>query len=129
MTPAQQDLWRRVEELWQLAVKRDEAAVRAALHPRYTGWAADNSEPHDREFAVRSVLEEAHILHYHLEPKSVEVYDDRVGIVHYLYAATVSLGDEESQEDQPHEVLGRWTEVYLKQDQVWIMVGVHGGPE
>lgn len=123
-SPAQQELWRRVEELWQLAVKRDEAGVRAALHPRYTGWEASSPDPHDREFAVRSVLDEARIVQHHIEPKGVEVYDDKVGVVHYNYAATVSLG-----EDQTQEVVGRWTEIYLKQDQTWIMVGVHGGPE
>jgi hypothetical protein len=24
---------------------------------------------------------------------------------------------------------GRWTEVYLKQDETWLMIGVHGGPK
>lgn len=83
------------------------------------------SLPHDREFAVRSVSgESAPLAEYDLQPLSVEVYEHQVGVVHYSYVATVAPADA-----PPTKVTGRWTEVYLRQGQVWIMIAVSGRPD
>jgi hypothetical protein len=52
------------------------------------------------------------------------MYDDRVGVVHYRYAATVVLKDATSL-----EITGGWTEVYLKDSGEWIMIAVSGRPD
>src|SRR5690606_33342334 len=72
MTAEARQLWRRVEELWGLSVARDEAGVRAALHPDYTGWVTGQPLPHDRDAAIRSVGPDApRVLDYRLSPLAV----------------------------------------------------------
>ena len=124
-TPEQQALWKRVDELWVMCVRKDADGIRQALHPRYVGWETGSPIPHDRDYAVKSASSDpARIVSYDLRPMSVEVYEGRVGIAHYYYIAVLS-----SDGDQTRVVEGRWTEVYLKQDGTWLMIGVHGGPK
>jgi hypothetical protein len=121
----EQLLWKRVNELWALSLTRDPARIRSALHPLYVGWDMSSPSPHDRELAVNSVVEGAlPIVQYKLQPLSVRVYDNRVGVVHYRYTAIVVPKDA-----TPVEVTGGWTEVYLKESQEWIMIAVSGRPD
>ena len=120
----QRALWERVAELWALSKGRDEARIRAALHPRYCGWDMSAERPHDRDGAVRSVTGDAPTLtDYELHPLSVQVYEGMVGVVHYSYSATVVPGDASAQ-----RIHGRWCEVYLKEGPAWTMVSVSGLP-
>jgi hypothetical protein len=125
LSTEQQELWLRVEELWALARSQDAAAIRRALHPHYAGWDMSAPLPHDRNSAVASVSgESSQLAEYRLEPLSVEVYDHRVGIVHYEYSArVVPTGSH------PRAVTGKWTEIYLKQRGAWVMIGVSGRPD
>jgi hypothetical protein len=125
LTPEQQALWQRVIELWELSRTRDEARIRALLHPDYAGWDMRSPFPHDREAAVRSVCGDTPRLDaYTLDPLSVRVYGHTVGVVHYRYTATLGEG-----QGGPVEVTGQWTEVYLHRDGAWVMVAVSGRPE
>jgi hypothetical protein len=81
--------------------------------------------PHDRETAIRSVLDDSpHLQDYALQPLSVQLYDSGTGVVHYIYSATV-----EADEKAPMRIAGRWTEVYVKQNGRWVMVAVSGRPD
>jgi len=123
-SPEQQALWQRVNELWALVLRKDLAALRAALHPRYAGWQIEDAFPHDRDAAIHSITGDAPDLsEYHLQPLSVEAYG-ATGVVHYAFSATVVPGDR-----IPKVVTGRWTEIYQKQDGQWLMVGVSGRPD
>ena len=52
----------------------------------------------------------------------VEVYDGLVGVAHYTFEAEVA-----TPKGKAEKVSGRWTEVYLKKDNVWLMISVQGG--
>jgi hypothetical protein len=81
--------------------------------------------PHDREAAVRSVTgTSAEPGEYELRALSVQVYEQRVGIVHYSYCANVTPKGM-----PPAKVAGKWCEVYLKQDGGWAMISVSGRPD
>jgi hypothetical protein len=124
-SPEQTELWQRVKDLWALSLRRDAAEIRSTLHPQYVGWDMNSPLPHDREFAVQSVIGDAPIvLQYELRPLSVQAYDQKVGIVHYSYSASVVKKDGEKL-----NVTGRWTEIYLKRDGEWMMIGVSGRPD
>lgn len=121
----QQELWRRVKDLWAMSLERSAEKIRDTFHPRYVGWDMNSPAPHDREAAVQSLLGDSPVVKdYQLRPLSIEVYDHVVGIVHYTYSATVV----------PHgamsfQTTGKWTEIYLKQGGQWVMVGVGGRPD
>lgn len=125
LSDEQRALWQRVTELWAWSQSRDQAGIRSALHADYVGWDMNTLLPHDREAAVGSVSGESpQLADYLLEPLSVKVYDDRVGVAHYRYAATIL-----PQAARPTKVSGCWTEVYLKQGDSWTMVAVSGRPD
>lgn len=125
LSPEQRELWQRVAELWELSKGGDADRIRATLHPDYVGWDLNARLPHDRETAVRSVLKDAPALReYELHPLSVRVYDGRTGVVHYAYAATVMPRGQ-----APMHVTGKWSEVYLKHDGVWLLISVSGRPD
>lgn len=121
----QREVWQQVVNLWTLSQSRDEGKIRSTLHPDYVGWDMNSSLPHDRDFAVRSVSANApELAKYELKPLSVQVYEHRVGVVHYSYSATVVPKGA-----SPMEITGKWTEVYLKEGNVWTMISVSGRPD
>ena len=124
-SPEQADLWRRVKDLWEMSLRRDEREILETLDPRYAGWDMSQPLPHGREAAAASVCGDTpRVESYSLDPLSVEVYDGTAGIVHYRYEASVAPKDA-----QPLRITGRWTEIYIKRDGVWIMIGVSGRPD
>ncbi|NMF88269.1 nuclear transport factor 2 family protein [Aromatoleum petrolei] len=125
LSPEQQELWQRVNDLWSLSLERNAEKIRSTIHPRYVGWDMNQSTTHDRETAIQSVLGDAPaVTGYELVPLSVQVYDRTVGIVHYMYSASVTPKDA-----APLQVTGKWSEVYLRQDSQWVMVSVSGRPD
>lgn len=125
LSPDEQSLWARVNELWSLTLMRDPKKIEAALHPEYVGWDMSLPTPHDRAFAVSSVSGQTPpVVNYSLQPLSVRVYEDHVGVVHYRYTAFVARNDS-----TPVKISGMWTEVYLKQAGEWLMVTVSGRPD
>jgi hypothetical protein len=61
---------------------------------------------------------------YELVPRSIEVYDHVVGVVHYAYSASIA-----PRNGAPGRVAGKWSEVYLKQNDRWVMISVSGKPD
>jgi hypothetical protein len=125
LSPEQQDLWQRVNDLWSLSLERNAERIRSTLHPQYVGWDMNQPITHDREAAIRAVLGDAPtVTGYELVPLSVQVYDHTVGIVHYMYSASVAPKDA-----APVRIAGKWSEVYLRQDCQWVMISVSGRPD
>lgn len=121
----QQELWRRVDELWAMSLERSADRIRSTLHPQYVGWDMDSPAPHGREAVVQSVTGDSPVVkNYQLRPLSIAVYDHVAGIVHYTYSATVSPKGADDR-----RVTGKWTEIYLKQAGQWVMIGVSGRPD
>ncbi len=125
LSSEQQELWQRVNDLWSFSLDRNDGKIRPAIHPQYVGWDMNHPKTHDRETAIQSVLGDAPaVTGYELVPLSVQVYDHIVGVVHYMYAAQVTPKDA-----APLRITGKWSEVYLRQDNQWVMVSVSGRPD
>jgi len=125
LSAEQQELWQRVNDLWSLSLERNAEKIRSTLHPQYVGWDMNQPTTHDREAAIQSVLGDAPaLIGYKLVPLSVQVYDHTVGIVHYVYSASVVPKDAAAL-----RIAGKWSEVYLRQDSQWVMISVSGRPE
>jgi hypothetical protein len=124
LSAEQRELWDRVCQLWELSRDRDRALVDAAIHPQYVGWDMSSDLPHSKEAAMASVIGDApELRNYTLSPHSIQVYGHVVGVVHYSYEAMVQPSSA-----TPLVVTGKWTEVYLRQNNEWLMVAVSGRP-
>jgi hypothetical protein len=125
LSPEQRELWGRVCGLWERSRSKDRALVGAAIHPQYVGWDMSAELPHDKAAAVASVTGDTPELQdYVLVPRSIQAYDHVVGVVHYSYRATI-----QPRGASPLDVTGKWTEVYLRQNDEWVMVAVSGRPD
>lgn len=121
----EKSLWDQVVSLWDMEVKQDLDSVAGVLHRNYSGWVTGKDQPHDYQAALASVGPSSpRVLRYALKPLRIAIFDDRIGVVHYTYEAEVQA------DGGPREtVSGRWTEMYLRQDGVWKMISVSGGPD
>lgn len=125
LSPEQRELWDCVCGLWEQSRSRDRTLIGAAIHPQYVGWDMSTELPHDKRAAVASVTDDTpELMDYVLFPHSIQAYDNVVGVVHYSYRATV-----QPRGASPLDVTGKWTEVYLRQDNGWLMVAVSGRPD
>lgn len=123
LSAEQEALWNRVQEVWRGAMKRDAETVRTALHPRFAGWERGSPMPHDREFAIASITQhEMEVAQHHLQPMSVEVFDDVVGVVHYYFRALLRDPDGGG-----GSVSGRWSETWLRKGDTWLLIAAVGG--
>lgn len=124
MPAAEAELWRQVTALWDMTVSGDTSQVVGLLHPQYSGWVTGLDWTQDRNEAVRSVGPGApRVLSYRLTPLKVTVIDDTAGVAHYRYEAII--------DDAGAQMLirGRWSEIYLRKDNGWVMISVSGGPD
>jgi len=124
LSTLEKDLWKQVELMWQWAREKNTRAIKAAIHPHYTGWDKNDLSPHDRDIALKSISTGADIISYQLHPLHIETFNESVGIIHYTYSAAIELKDKSRQ-----QITGRWTEIYMKMDGNWMLIGVHGGPD
>lgn len=125
LTEKELTLWNRVDELWRCSVNRDFPTINKAIHPQYVGWDTNSITPHDRKYAIQSITdEEVKLNDYQLFPLKITIFEDRVGIANYRYNARIR-----DLQKNVRAIKGRWTEIYLKKQQQWILIGVHGGTE
>lgn len=122
LTVEEKKLWFRVIELWKCSVDRDLNTINKAIHPNYIGWDNNSLLPHDRNDVIQSVSDNSvRLLEYKLHPLGISIYDNQVGIANYRYNANIS-----DMQKNVRAIRGRWTEIYLKKNDNWILIGVHG---
>ncbi len=66
-------------------------------------------------------METAEILLHEVRPVSIQVYGN-VAIVHYYYVLVY-----ENAEGSEKTSRGRWTDILMKQGNMWVVIGDHGG--
>lgn len=125
LTVEEKMLWNRVVELWNCSIDRDVDTIHKAIHPNYLGWDNSSLVPHNRNDVIQSVQDKtARLLEYKLHPLGISIYDNRVGIANYRYNANIR-----DLQKNIRKIGGRWTEIYLRKNGNWILIGVHGDTE
>lgn len=125
-TAEQHGLWTRVDDLWKMLQEKDLGAINEAIHPGYTGWVTGEATVHSRKEGLESADPSApDIVDYKLHPVAVSVFEERTGVAHYRYEATIREGMQ-----LPVVITGRWTEIYVRSaGNEWQLASVSGGPD
>jgi ketosteroid isomerase-like protein len=90
----------------------------------YQGWSYDNETPGNRNDAVKSLgywFSKGKVQYYIIKPSRIWVNGD-FAYAHYYYTQVA-----EGPDGKPNTERGRWTDILMKKDGKWMLVGDHGG--
>ena len=124
-TSEQKDVWSGVEKYWVAAASGDAQAFLAYFDESYKGWDNSSIVPMSKantgkwiEFGSKN----RKVLMYSITPLSIWV-NGNFAYVHYTYAqALKNIETGKTSEDA-----GIWTDILMKKDGKWMLVGDHGG--
>ena len=119
----QKDVWAGVQKYWEIN-NSDPQAYYKYFDDSYLGWSYDNETPGTKENAVKSSKyfsskgkQQFNII----TPARIWVNGD-FAYVHYYYTQV-----SENSEGKPNTEKGRWTDILMKKNGTWMIVGDHGG--
>lgn len=122
-SPEQKDVWAGVEKYWEIN-NNDPLADLKYFDDSYLGWSYENEAPGTREGVVKSKKyfstkqkQQFNIL----TPARIWVNGD-FAYVHYYYTLVFEDKDGKSSNEK-----GRWTDILMKKNGTWMLVGDHGG--
>jgi len=122
-TDEQKDVWAGVQKYWEI----DESNPLAFLKyfdDSYLGWSYNDEAPGTRSDAVKSFTywtEKGKPQFNTLTPARIWV-NGNFAFVHYYWSQVIERND-----GTPREEKGRWTDILMKKDGKWMLVGDHGG--
>jgi ketosteroid isomerase-like protein len=123
-TKEQKEVWKVVESYTELAAKGDIEGVIKYFHDDFSGWVLGSHYPSNKATRVKFIkfsLPKVKTLVYDLTPLGIKIHGN-VAIVHYSYLTITKLEEEKEQVSK-----GRWTDILLKEDGKWTVIGDHGG--
>jgi len=123
-TDAQKEVWTAVETYNDLAGKGDTEGFLSYFDESYCGWSYVLDAPGGKKEATKALnywLANSKTLYQTLTPAKIWVNGD-YAYVHYYY--TQYTEDNEGKKEWEK---GRWTDILMKKEGKWIMVGDHGG--
>ena len=120
---AQKEVWAGVEKYWEVN-QSNPIDFLQYFDDSYLGWSNDNEAPSTKSdvtksfsFWTKKQKEQYHIL----TPARIWVNGD-FAYVHYYYTQVM-----EGSDGKPTTEKGRWTDILMKKNGKWMLVGDHGG--
>ena len=123
-TDAQKEVWEAVKTYNDLASQGDIQGYLSYFDESYSGWYYAIDAPGDKEQVITYTnyfLPNNKTLLQTLTPAKIWVNGD-FAYVHYYYTELSEDKDGKKEWEK-----GRWTDILMKKDGKWIMVGDHGG--
>lgn len=122
-TNEQKEVWAGVEKYWEIN-NNDPLADLKYFDDSYLGWSYENEAPGTRDGVVKSKKyfstkgkQQFNIL----TPARIWVKGD-FAFVHYYYTQISESNDGKTETER-----GRWTDILMKKNGMWVLVGDHGG--
>jgi len=122
-TDAQKEVWAGVETYWKIN-ESNPMDFLSYFDDSYLGWSYNNEAPGTRDGAVKSFTywtKKSKRQFHSLTPARIWV-DGNFAFVHYYYSEVT-----ENNDGKPSSAKGRWTDILMKKNGKWMLVGDHGG--
>ena len=119
----QKEVWAGVEKYWEVN-QNDPMEFLNYFDESYLGWGYENEAPSTKSDVTRAFsywTKKGKEQYHTLTPARIWVKGD-FAYVHYYYTQVT-----ESSEGKSNTERGRWTDILMKKDGKWVMVGDHGG--
>lgn len=117
----QKEVWAGVEAYWAVGMSVDFINY---FDDSYSGWNYEIETPHTKADAQKYInyrTNKGKRAYYIITPAKIWV-NGNFAYVHYYYTEVT-----EGLDGKPITENGRWTDILMKKDGKWIMVGDHGG--
>lgn len=123
-TAEQKEVWAAVETYWAASASANPMDFLNYFDDSYSGWNNEAGVPSTKA-DVQKVLKywttKGKTVLYTITPVRIWV-NGNFAFVHYYYYEV-----DESLDGKPMIERGRWTDILMKKDNKWVMVGDHGG--
>lgn len=123
-TSEQQEVWKTVQTYNKYAENRDIQSYINSFDESYSGWGYDNDVPEGKKALVNSLdfwFNNSKIIYLTIIPATIWVKGD-FAYVHYHFTTV-----RENKEGKSEWVKGRWTDILMKENGKWLIIGDHGG--
>ena len=123
-TAEQKDVWAGVEAYWDVFMSSNPTDFLNYIDDSYYGWDNENDAPNikaDVKKALNYWTTKGKVVLYRITPARIWV-NGNFAYVHYYYEQVF-----EGTDGKPTTERGRWTDILMKKDGKWILVGDHGG--
>jgi ketosteroid isomerase-like protein len=119
----QKEVWAGVEKYWEVN-QSDPMKFLDYFDESYLGWSYENEHPSTKNDAVKSFgywTKKGKEQYHTITPSKIWVKGD-FAYVHYYFTQVM-----ENSEGEPRTERGRWTDILMKKNGKWMLVGDHGG--
>lgn len=123
-TDAQKDVWNGVEAYWAVTTSDNPNDFLNYFDDSYYGWSYENGAPGDKADVQKSLkywTTKGKVTYYTITPARIWV-NGNFAYVHYYYTQV-----SEGKDGKPITERGRWTDILMKKDGKWMLIGDHGG--
>jgi ketosteroid isomerase-like protein len=119
----QKEVWAGVEKYWEIN-NSDPQAYFKYFDDSYLGWSYDNETPGTKENAFKSskYFSSKGKQQFNIITPSKIWVNGNFAFVHYYFTQV-----SESNDGKPNTEKGRWTDILMKKNGTWMLVGYHGG--
>lgn len=124
-TSEQKDVWAGVEKYWVASASGDAQAFMAYFDESYKGWDNSSLVPMNKANTAKWVelgSKTRKVLAYTITPLTIWV-NGNFAYVHYSYSQAV----KNNETGKTSENSGIWTDILMKKDGKWMLIGDHGG--
>ena len=121
----QQDVWAGVQKYWEAPAKGDLRGFLSYFDDSYMGWSNQSLVPQSKANTskwIENDMKNNSTVIYTLTPLTIWVKGD-FAYVHYSYSQLSK--DNKTGKETPSS--GIWTDILMKKDGKWILIGDHGG--
>ena len=122
-SPAQQEVWKGVNDYWAVLAKGDINGFLEYFHPDYLGWDDNSPLPStktDIQKWFQIYMTGTKMLAYEIKPVGIRVHGD-FAFADYYYSMVNEMDGKKKNEE------GRWTDILMKQGGKWLIIGDNGG--
>lgn len=121
----QKEVWAGVQKYWEISSANNADGFLSFFDESYTGWSYQSKVPQNKSNTskwIKNDFKNNKTVLYTLTPVSIWVKDD-FAFVHYFYGQI----EENVKSGKDKASQGKWTDILMKKNGKWMLVGDHGG--
>ncbi len=122
---AQKDVWAGVQKYWEVSSSGNAQGFMSYFDDSYMGWSNQSRVPMSKDNVSKWITQDSKdnsTLVYSITPLTIWVKGD-FAYVHYTYSTLEQ--NKETSKKTPSS--GTWTDILMKKDGKWVLIGDHGG--